>query len=66
MAKRRRFGAEFTARAVLEDLCGVRDRGELRREPRLNLQVLARSAGQMPIVPDLPPPLPGVGPRGCI
>jgi len=42
MSKRRRFTPEFKAQVVLEDLTGVKDRGDICREHRLRPQVLAR------------------------
>ena len=42
MSKRRAFTPEFKARVVLEELTGVKDKGEICREYRLRPQVLSR------------------------
>lgn len=41
MSKRRRFTPEFKAQVVLEDLTGVKNRGDICREHRLRPQALA-------------------------
>jgi transposase len=42
MSKRRKFTPEFKARAVLEELTGVKDKAEICREYRLRPQVFSR------------------------
>lgn len=42
MSKRRMFTSEFKARAVLEELTGVKDKAEICREYRLRPQVFSR------------------------
>ena len=42
MSKRRTFTPEFKARAVLEELTGVKDKAEICREYRLRPQVFSR------------------------
>ena len=42
MSKRRAFTPEFKAQVVLEELTGVKDKGEICREYRLSRQLLSR------------------------
>ena len=42
MSKRRAFTPEFKAQVVLEELSGVKDKAEIRREYRLRPQVFLR------------------------
>jgi len=42
MSKRRAFTPEFKAQVVLEELSGIKDRGEICREYRLRPQVFSR------------------------
>ena len=42
MPQRRTFTAEFKAQVVLEELSGIKDKAEIRRENPLRPQVLAR------------------------